>query len=250
MASRVLRFLAIGATLALAACGGNAAPASSPSTAAPASAAAKPSSAASAKPAASAAAPAKPAASGSAAAKPAASGAAAAAGGAAAKPALPSGCPAPSPAASAAAKPAAGASGGASPAAKPSAAAKPSFTPQTDVIGEAAPGPYKATAPVTETAGTPVKLQAIGVAFEANTIMVKAGDNVTLNITNCATFQHNFVSPALGVATKVDIPVGGDATVTFKAPDKPGKYMFWCSVKPATGPSHAERGMTGEVIVQ
>jgi plastocyanin len=54
----------------------------------------------------------------------------------------------------------------------------------------------------------------------------------------------------MNVTTKVDIPTAADATVTFKAPDKPGKYMFWCTVAPAGSLSHAERGMTGEVIVQ
>jgi plastocyanin len=172
--------------------------------------------------------------------------------GAAAKPAapLPSGCPSPSPAASAAA----GASAAAKPAAAASvsAAAKPSFTPLTDVTGEPAPGPYTENGQVTATTGTPVKLQTIGITFQANTIVVKAGDNVTLNLTNCATFQHNFMSPALGVPNKVDIPVGGDANVTFKAPDKAGKYMFWCSTPsgPTNPLSHGERGMTGEIIVQ
>ncbi|HVA25114.1 MAG TPA: cupredoxin domain-containing protein [Chloroflexota bacterium] len=120
------------------------------------------------------------------------------------------------------------------------------------MTGEAAPGPYTENTRVTETAGAAVKVQTIGLAFRANTIVVKAGDNVSLNFTNCAAFQHDFISPALGVNTKVNIPVGGDATVTFKAPNKPGKYMFWCNTP--SGPSnplnHAERGMTGEVIVQ
>ncbi|MFI5266827.1 MAG: hypothetical protein ACHQ7M_05550 [Chloroflexota bacterium] len=120
------------------------------------------------------------------------------------------------------------------------------------MTGEAAPGPYTENTPVTETAGTPVKLQTIGFTFRANTIVVKPGDSVSLNFTNCATFQHDFISPALGVTSKVDIPVSGDATVTFKAPDKPGKYMFWCNTPsgPTNPLNHGERGMTGEIIVQ
>ncbi len=258
-----LRYLALAGILLLAACGGQAAPAASPSSPAPASAAAKPSAAASAAAATSAAASAKPAASTAASAKPAASGEAAAkpaaSGAAAAKPAaVPAGCPSPS-AAAAPASGAAGAAGSAaanpaaSAAAKPSAVAKPSYTPQTDVTGEAAPGPYTENGRVTATAGTPVKIintPGVPPKFQANTIVVKAGDSVTINVTNCSTAQHNFVSPALGV-DKVDIPVGGDATLTFKAPDKPGKYMFWCSVTSAsTGISHANLGDTGEVIVQ
>jgi len=136
-------------------------------------------------------------------------------------------------------------------AAKPSAAAKPSFTPQTDVTGEAAPGPFTANGQVTAAPGTPVKLQNIGLTFQANTIVVKAGDPVTLNVTNCVTFAHNFLSPALGVNTAVDIPAGAsDVNITFNAPSKPGKYMFWCPLRPPGSLSHVERGMTGEVIVQ
>ncbi len=89
-----------------------------------------------------------------------------------------------------------------------------------------------------------------GLAFQANTIVVKAGDNVTLNITNCNTFLHQFLAPSLGVTNKVDIPAGGDANVTFKAPDRPGKYMFWCPVEPPNGLPHAQRGQTGEIIVE
>ena len=122
------------------------------------------------------------------------------------------------------------------------------------MIGQAAPGPYKENQRVAATAGAPVKLQAGlfagNLAFQANTITVKAGDNVTLNITNCGTALHQFMSPALGVTNKVDIPQGGDANVTFKAPDRPGKYMFWCPVEPPGAASHASRGQTGEVIVQ
>jgi len=107
---------------------------------------------------------------------------------------------------------------------------------------------------VTATAGTAVKMQSVAVGsgypFQPNTIVVKAGDMVTLNITNCQTFLHQFVGPSLSITNKVDIPGGGDANITFKAPDKPGKYMFWCPVEPPTGLPHAARGQTGEVIVQ
>ncbi len=118
------------------------------------------------------------------------------------------------------------------------------------MTGEAAPGPYTENTRVTATAGTPLKVIVPSLSFAPNTIVVKAGDSVTLNIINCTAFQHNFYSPALSVNNKLDLPIAADTTVTFKAPDKPGKYMFWCTVTPPGALSHAERGETGEVIVQ
>ena len=103
------------------------------------------------------------------------------------------------------------------------------------------------------TSGTAAKVVVPGLAFKDNVLVVKAGDKVALTVTNCTPNTHNFVSPALGVPAdkKQDIPPAADnVSVTFTAPDKPGKYMFWCTTTPPGGLSHAERGMTGEVIVQ
>ncbi|HEX6513666.1 MAG TPA: hypothetical protein VF157_15290, partial [Chloroflexota bacterium] len=178
---------------------------------------------------------------GSAAAKPAAS--AAAAGSAAAKPAppLPAGCPAPS------AQP--------TPlvAAPPSGApaAKPSFSPPPGITGEPAPGPYQEEGRITVTAGQPAKLQAQGLVWVNNTLVVKAGQKVDVSMTNCSAFAHAFVSPSLGVNDKVDLPAAADnVSFSFTAPSTPGKYMFWCPVQPPGGLSHASRGETGMVIVE
>ncbi len=118
------------------------------------------------------------------------------------------------------------------------------------MIGQAAPGPYTENTRINASSAAPVNMIVPGLAWSPNTIVVKAGDTITLNITNCTTFQHNFVGPGLGVSDQgVNVPVAGDATVKFTAPSTPGKYMFWCSVKTPNG-THAERGQTGEVIVQ
>ncbi|MBV9120172.1 MAG: cupredoxin domain-containing protein [Chloroflexi bacterium] len=95
-------------------------------------------------------------------------------------------------------------------------------------------------------------MQTIGLTFKDNVLVVKAGDTITLNITNCATFAHNITSSSLKIDPPVQLPVGGtDVAVKFTAPTQPGTYMFWCSTTPpGTSVSHAERGMTGEVIVQ
>jgi len=96
-----------------------------------------------------------------------------------------------------------------------------------------------------------VKLQAQGLTWVNNTIVVKAGQKIDVNLTNCSTFAHAFVSPSLGVSDKVDLPAAADnVTFSFTAPNQPGKYMFWCPVTPPGGASHASRGETGVVIVQ
>ena len=132
--------------------------------------------------------------------------------------------------------------------------AKPTFVTPADIIGTAAPGPYTEDGRLDLTVpGAQAKVIVVGLSFKANTWVVKAGDKISVDITNCATFAHNFVSPDLGVPAANKINIGAAApstTVTFTAPTKPGKYMFWCSTQPPGALSHAERGMTGEVIVQ
>jgi len=92
----------------------------------------------------------------------------------------------------------------------------------------------------------------VGLTFRNNTLVVQPGEKVSLDITNCATFQHNFFSPALKVDPATIIPgASAHTTVSFTTPSQPGMYMFWCSTKAAGQKlSHGERGMTGEVIVQ
>lgn len=133
---------------------------------------------------------------------------------------------APAPAASAA---------GASVAAKPSAAAS----------GQAAPGPYKQNGTTTVANGQ-ASIQALdSLQWQPNTIMAKPGDKVALTVNDPGNTAHNFISPALGVASGQDIPNGKTTTVNFSAPSQPGTYQFWCNI-----PGHAEAGMVGEVIVQ
>ena len=149
-----------------------------------------------------------------------------------------------SPAAAASSPAASTSSAAASPAASSSAAASGSAASAT-VIGEKAPGSYSPNGSITATAGTPVEIQATeALKWQPNTIMVSAGEKVTLDVKNPGNTAHTFVSPALNV-TMVAIPTGKTTTVSFTAPAKPGAYQFWCNI-----PGHAEAGMVGEVIVR
>ena len=71
-------------------------------------------------------------------------------------------------------------------------------------------------------------------AFLPADFSVHAGASVTITFVNYDSGPHTFTSPALGVNEV--IPGGGSlasprqATFTFKAPARAGKYEWWCSV--------------------
>ena len=85
-------------------------------------------------------------------------------------------------------------------------------------------------------------------AFNASTITVPAGANVTINFNNMdAGVPHNFAvyenqdsQKAIFVGDVID----GLKTITYNlvAPAKPGTYFFRCDVHPTT--------MTGDFIVE
>jgi uncharacterized cupredoxin-like copper-binding protein len=82
-------------------------------------------------------------------------------------------------------------------------------------------------------------------------ISVKAGEVVTLSITNEATLiPHNLVieAPEAGIHVKVEVSAGKSASVTF-TPTKTGRYEMSCSKKPPFGKSHKEKGMHGTLEV-
>jgi plastocyanin len=62
---------------------------------------------------------------------------------------------------------------------------------------------------------------------------VHPGDQVTLTVENYDSSPHTFTSPALGAATIV--PAGSQSNpsvtkVTFTAPSKPGRYLWYCNL--------------------
>jgi plastocyanin len=79
-----------------------------------------------------------------------------------------------------------------------------------------------------------------GQAFSQTRLAAPAGD-VTLTLSNGDLFYHTFTVDELGV--NVIAPVGGERTVTFKAP--PGTYRYYCAV-----PGHAALGMEGTLVVR
>lgn len=89
-------------------------------------------------------------------------------------------------------------------------------------------------------------------SIKPDTITVKAGQPVTLKVTNVATFiPHNLVikAPEAGLDVKVDVRSGktGEVTIT---PTRAGTYEMVCDKAPPIGKSHKEKGMHGKLIVE
>jgi uncharacterized cupredoxin-like copper-binding protein len=95
--------------------------------------------------------------------------------------------------------------------------------------------------------------------FNPATVEVPAGAEVTLNLSNSGTVEHEFVIMKLGtqvsqpfddndesnVYWEAELDAGESATVTFTAPSDAGTYELVCGT-----PGHLELGMLGSLIVK
>lgn len=76
--------------------------------------------------------------------------------------------------------------------------------------------------------------------FSPNTVTANAGQKVSITFKN-VNGTHTFAIDQLGIEQNVS--AGG--VVTFTAPNKPGRYPFYCSIG-----SHRAMGMEGTLIVE
>lgn len=89
-------------------------------------------------------------------------------------------------------------------------------------------------------------------AIKPDKITVKAGQPVTLKVTNEATFiPHNLVikAPEAGIDVKLDLRGGKSGAVSF-TPTRAGSYEMVCDQQPPIGKSHKEKGMHGTLVVE
>ncbi len=100
---------------------------------------------------------------------------------------------------------------------------------------------YKVNGTATVAAGSPLSMNANDFAFSPNTLTVKVGTKVHINVDNTAAEPHNFDLPAFGVND--NLPAGTTTAVSF-TPTKAGTYYFWCNL-----PGHAQAGMVGKLTV-
>lgn len=87
--------------------------------------------------------------------------------------------------------------------------------------------------------------------IKPETIRVKAGQPVTLKVTNEASVvPHDLVidAPAAGISVKVSVAGGKTASTTF-TPTQSGRYEMYCSKKMVMMKSHKDKGMVGTLEV-
>jgi len=87
--------------------------------------------------------------------------------------------------------------------------------------------------------------------FNPDTIRVKAGQTVQLELTNTDSLTpHNFTLKAEAAGLDVDTDVSaGKTEVVNITPLAPGSYKFYCNKKLIFMKSHRDRGMEGTLIV-
>lgn len=102
-----------------------------------------------------------------------------------------------------------------------------------------------------------IKAEMSDFAFKPNAWTVKAGEEISLELTNTGTVEHDWslmIQPAEApfdaadepnVVSKFDLATGQSTTVTFTAPTEPGEYQVICTV-----PGHMEAGMVGTLTVE
>lgn len=103
-------------------------------------------------------------------------------------------------------------------------------------------------------AGNSISTTATDFHFEPSTWTVKAGEQVTLEITNDGAVEHDWVllgsmitAPADGekdVIFETEVAPGQTESVTFTAPATPGEYQVICEIA-----GHLEAGMEGKLVV-
>lgn len=96
-------------------------------------------------------------------------------------------------------------------------------------------------------------------SFDPNSLTVPAGEQITLNLVNEGSLEHNFVIMEKGVEVEgswsdayqddiyyenVNNPAGQESTASFSSPAEAGEYEILCTV-----PGHLEAGMRGTLTV-
>jgi len=88
-----------------------------------------------------------------------------------------------------------------------------------------------------------IRIVTQNIRFNPNTLTVKAGQKVTVELINKDGVPHTFqIEGVEGIG--VGVPPGGEATLEFTI-DQPGTYTIFCGVG-----NHRAQGMVGTLTVQ
>jgi len=90
-----------------------------------------------------------------------------------------------------------------------------------------------------------VTLEGTEFAFAPNTVTVRPGQRVRFRIVNKGAIAHTFVSDPAGIPRSQEIPPGGEITVEWTAPPRPGSLEVWCDIA-----GHREAGMVATIAVK
>ncbi len=80
--------------------------------------------------------------------------------------------------------------------------------------------------------------------FDPSSLRVRAGESLTLTVSNAGTQLHTFTVPKLRVDSG-PLELGATRELTFTAPTERGSYKVLC-----TFPGHEEAGMIGSLVVE
>ena len=84
-------------------------------------------------------------------------------------------------------------------------------------------------------------IQTNGMRFVKDTLYVKAGEPVILELVNRDAYAHAFDLDAFGI----HLPLPAKNTIEISFTPAPGTYQFYCGA-----PGHQDAGMTGTLIVE
>jgi len=117
------------------------------------------------------------------------------------------------------------------------------YNPTGNYQQNVSPTPAATQAPATTVTSEKITVEGSEFAFTPSKITLKKGQTAEITFKNMGKFPHNLAIADLGVKSKTIQP--GEQDTFTVTPDKTGQFAFVCTV-----PGHADKGMTGTLIVE
>jgi len=117
------------------------------------------------------------------------------------------------------------------------------YNPTGSYQQNVSPTPAATQAPASTVTSEKITVEGNEFAFTPSKITLKKGQTTEITFKNTGKFPHNLSISALGVSTKTIQPGEQDSITVIT--DKAGSFSYKCTVG-----SHADKGMTGTLIVE